>query len=55
MRGMKQMSELKIITNNQRRELLYYWELHQKEKDEFDWIEDGTKESYIFFRYRGNI
>jgi len=47
------MSELTIVTNNHRREIVYYWELTQEEKDEFDWIKDSDND-YTFFRYRGN-
>ena len=48
------MSELKVYTNYHRRELVYYWELTQAEKDDFDWIKDTEDDDYTFFRYRNN-
>ena len=47
------MSELTIITNNHKREIVYYWELTQAEKEEFDWIKDNEND-YTFFRYKGS-
>jgi len=47
------VSRLQIITNNHRREIVYYWELTQTEQGDFDWIEDSEDNDYMFFRYRG--
>jgi hypothetical protein len=49
------MSETKIVTNNQFRPLIQAWELTEKERKEFDYldwpaIEEGT-DSAEFFRY----
>jgi len=45
------MSELTIITNNHRRDIIYWWELTEEEKAEFDY---ATEES-MFFRYKGSL
>jgi hypothetical protein len=47
------MSELKIITNNRPRDLLYWWDLTDKERAQFDYYteDDGA----TFFRYRGEV
>ena len=50
------MSELRIITNNHKRDILYWHDLTPKERKEFDWIVDSdtvTAEECEFFRYRG--
>ena len=49
------MSELTIITNNHRRDIVYYWELTDKEREEFDWIKEDRQDDYMFFRYKGNV
>lgn len=50
------MSELKIVTNNQERPLLYWDELTTKEKAEFDYLDTEDKQQEAqFFRYRGWI
>lgn len=44
---------MKVVTNNVPRLLLYWYELTDEEKKEFDWMnepEDGD-----FFRYKGAI
>lgn len=50
------MSEVRIITNNQPRLLLYWDQLSEKEKSEFDWITesdcDNDPYEYNFFRYK---
>lgn len=46
---------LEIITNNVPREIIYYWDLTEKEKKEFDWIENGEESDYSFFRYKGKV
>lgn len=50
------MSELRIITNGHSRPILYGWELTDKEKKEFDWIDNSETLSWEdaeFFRYKG--
>ena len=42
---------MEIITNNQSRPLIYGYELSDKEKREFDYIDDI--DSAQFFRYKG--
>jgi hypothetical protein len=51
------MSELKIITNHHARDIIYWYELSDKEKLEFDWIEGSNHdpEEFNFFRYKGNV
>lgn len=49
------MSELKIITDHKWKNLLYGYELTDKEKKEFDWIDADEIDSHSFFRYRKNV
>ena len=44
---------MKIITNNQPRLLLYGYELTNKEKQDFDYLDDT--DSHNFVKYKGNI
>lgn len=44
-----------IITNNAKRDLLSGWELTDKERAEFDYIENFEECGNIFFRYRGSL
>ena len=45
-----------IRTNNQPRELLSQFDLTEKEKAEFDYMDDPENEAGIeFFRYKGQI
>lgn len=47
---------MKIITNNQPRPLLSWWDLSDKEKAEFDWLETEEEQcSADFFRYKGQV
>lgn len=53
------MADIVIRTNNVPRDLVYAWELSQKERAEFDYldwqsIEDG-RDSATFFRYKGTL
>ena len=43
---------MKIITNNRPRAIIYFHELTEKEKKEFDWCNEDNAGG--FFRYRGN-
>lgn len=44
---------MKIVTNNAPRPILYGYELSEKEKQEFDYLEDIDSAS--FFRYKGAV
>ena len=46
-------SELTITTNNHKRDLLYWYDLTDKERAEFDWIDQDETEDFEFFRYKG--
>lgn len=45
--------ELEIITNNQPRQLIYGHELTEKEKEDFDYLDDI--DGHDFFRYKGQV
>lgn len=50
------MSELKIITNNKPRYILYWYELKPREKKEFTYLDtEDRQDAARFFRYRGNV
>ena len=51
------MDTLKIITNHHKRDILYWHELSDKERLEFDWIIDNNHDpdNFMFFRYKDNI
>ena len=44
---------MKIYTNGHRRDILYSYELSDRERSEFDWVDDW--DSVEFFRYRGEV
>lgn len=45
---------MKIISNNQPRPLLGWWDLSDKEQREFGWLEsEEDRYSAVFFRYKG--
>lgn len=47
---------MEIITNNQQRDVLYWYDLTDAERAELDYIEEQEKqESFQGFRYKGNI
>jgi hypothetical protein len=48
------MSKLTITTNNCARDILYWQDLTEKEKEQFDYLdsEEGQNDAW-FFRYRG--
>ena len=53
------MSDLTIITNNVPRDIVEAWELTEKERVEFDYLDwaaiaDG-RDSASFFRYKGEL
>ena len=47
------MSNIKIMTNNKPRQLIYGYELTDKQKQGFNYIEDF--DSHDFVKYKGNI
>jgi len=50
------MSELKIVTNNQPRDVLYWHELTDKERAEFDYLDTEEKQvERSFARFRGVV
>lgn len=46
---------MKIVCNNVPRNLIYGFELSEKERAEFDYIEREEFETHEFFRYKGSI
>ena len=46
------MSELKVLTNNRPRDLLYYHELPTKWQKEYADIEESRRDEIMFFIYR---
>lgn len=42
-----------IVTNNQPRSIIYWYELSAEEKKEFDYLEDNDDNQSSFFRYKG--
>jgi hypothetical protein len=44
---------LRVVTNNQPRETLQYWQLTDDEKKEVDYRDEN--DGATFFRYRGNL
>lgn len=47
---------MEIITNNRPRDFLYWCELSDKEKREFDYLDsDEKRDSAEFFRYKGRV
>lgn len=47
------MSNIKIMTNNKPRQLIYGYELTDKQKQDFNYIEDI--DNHDFVKYKGNI
>lgn len=47
------MSNIKIMTNNKPRQLIYGYELSDKQKQDFDYIDDI--DSHDFVKYKNNI
>lgn len=47
------MNNIKIMTNNKPRQLIYGYELSDKQKQDFDYIEDI--DSHDFVKYKNNI
>jgi hypothetical protein len=45
---------MKIITNHHWRNFLYGYELSEKERRGFDWLDEEGIDTGSFFRYRGN-
>lgn len=50
------MSALKIISNKTPRDFIYWYDLSEKEKRDFDYLKTEDEQmSASFFRYRGNV
>jgi hypothetical protein len=45
------MSDLKIIGNGHCRDIIYYWELTDDEREDLDWADEDE----AFFRYKDNV
>lgn len=43
---------MRIITNNRPRSIIYWHELSEKEKAEFDYMEENEANDSSFFRYK---
>ena len=48
-------NKVEIITNNQPRNLIYGYELTDKEREDFDYIDEDEIDGHDFVRYRGNV
>lgn len=46
---------MKIKTNNQVRELIFWEDLTETERAEFDWIDPKIAGAFEFFHYKGNV
>lgn len=47
---------MKVVTNNQPRDVLYWHELSEKERADFDYLDSEDQQSQAsFFRYRGEV
>ena len=46
---------LEIITNHQPRPIVYGYELSEKEKKDFDYLESDDLEYNAFFKYKGQV
>ena len=46
---------MKLITNNHWHSFLYSHELTEKEKQDFDWMNQDMFDSCSFLRYRGRV
>src|SRR5258708_24927808 len=52
---MKGQTTMKIITNHQPRNTLFYYELTTKERQDFNYLDTTEKqETTVFFRYKKN-
>lgn len=46
---------MKIVTNNQHRPILFWWDLTEKERQKFDYLDSATATSQEFVRYKGEL
>lgn len=46
---------MKIVTNNQHRPILFWWDLTEKERQKFDYLDSATATSQEFVRYNGEL
>lgn len=49
------MNQMKVVTNRVPRELIYGYELNDREKAEFDFLTSEEIDCDLFFRYRGDV
>lgn len=49
------MNNLTITTNHVPRDLIYGFQLSQKEREDFDYLTGEDLESHSFFRYQGIV
>ena len=49
------MNTLKVITNNVPRNMIYGYELSDKEKKEFDYLDQEELDTGDFVRYKGTV
>ena len=50
------MSELNIVTNGHARHFLYWDELSERDRTNFDYLTtDDERQSEMFFKYRGTV
>ena len=50
-----EMSELEVVTNWHKRDLIYGFELTENERQEFDYYNDDEIQDQTFFRYKGEL
>lgn len=46
---------MKIVTNNQHRPILFWWDLTERERQKFDYLDSATATSQEFVRYKGKL
>ena len=47
---------MKVISNHQPRSVLYWWDLSEKERSEFDYLETELQREFArFVRYKGEV
>jgi hypothetical protein len=49
------MDKLTIITDHKWKQFIYGYELTEKERKEFDWMDEEEIDTSNFFRYRKNV
>jgi len=46
-------NQMDIITNNHKRPIIYWYDLTESERTDFDWVNEEDGESFV--RYRGEV